>query len=235
MNRVLEELWYGNICPQEQSTRNNHEIKKLLALMAQNREKLCETISNDEKLKNCLFRNCISSIDSGYGTTISYSKFIGCKGNLFNGSRQGGSTIEYCEIINHINTGNDHTESSIIFNRDGDKNSKSNTMKNCIFNGCVLNINYLVSTHCYEKPRGIVAYIENCIFSNIKSKDKNDTIIREKDSYFGFLDVKNEFAAISVYNCSGIENVNKEDSVADKSVRDSARELENNIGASINK
>lgn len=178
------------------------------------------------KLKNCLFRNCISSINSEYGTTISNSKFIGCKGNLFDGSRQGGSTIEYCEVINHINTGNNYTDSSIIFNRDGDKNSKSNTMKNCIFNGCVLNKNYLVSTHCYEKPKGVVAYIENCNFRNIKSKENHGKIIREKDSFFGFLDVKSEIHAISIFNCDGIENVNKEDFVADKSVRDSARELE---------
>ncbi len=63
MNRVLEELWYGNICSQEQSTRNNHEIKKLLALMAQNREKLCETISNDEKNTLEKYDDCVNEMN----------------------------------------------------------------------------------------------------------------------------------------------------------------------------
>lgn len=63
MNRILEELWYGNICPQEQITHDNREIKKLLALMAQNREKLCETISNEEKNTLEKYDDCVNEMN----------------------------------------------------------------------------------------------------------------------------------------------------------------------------
>lgn len=33
MRTLLEEFWYGNVNPQEQSTENNREIKNLLNLM----------------------------------------------------------------------------------------------------------------------------------------------------------------------------------------------------------
>ena len=34
---ILDELWYGNINPQEQSKENNRAIKELLNLMGRNR------------------------------------------------------------------------------------------------------------------------------------------------------------------------------------------------------
>ena len=49
MKSILEELWYGNINPQLDATRDDPEIKNLLALMMQNREKLCEKLNDEEK------------------------------------------------------------------------------------------------------------------------------------------------------------------------------------------
>ena len=49
MRSILEELWYGNIDPQVDATRDNKEVKNLLALMMQNREKLCEKLNDEEK------------------------------------------------------------------------------------------------------------------------------------------------------------------------------------------
>ena len=49
MKSILEELWYGNIDPQVDATRDNNEVKNLLALMMQNREKLCEKLNDEEK------------------------------------------------------------------------------------------------------------------------------------------------------------------------------------------
>ena len=49
MKSILEEFWYGNIDPQVDATRDNKEVKNLLALMRQNREKLCEKLNNEEK------------------------------------------------------------------------------------------------------------------------------------------------------------------------------------------
>ena len=49
MKSILEELWYGNTDPQVDATRDNKEVKNLLTLMMQNREKLCEKLNDEEK------------------------------------------------------------------------------------------------------------------------------------------------------------------------------------------
>lgn len=46
---ILEELWYGNINPLEDSTDGNAEVKKLLSLVGRNRDKLCETMTEQQK------------------------------------------------------------------------------------------------------------------------------------------------------------------------------------------
>ena len=46
---ILEELWYGNINPLENSTDGNAEVKKLLSLVGRNRDKLCETMTEQQK------------------------------------------------------------------------------------------------------------------------------------------------------------------------------------------
>ena len=46
---ILEELWYGNINPLEQSTDGNAEVKKLLNLVGRNRDKLCEGMTEQQK------------------------------------------------------------------------------------------------------------------------------------------------------------------------------------------
>lgn len=45
MRTLLEEIWYGNVNPQEQSTENNREIKNLLNLMGKNQDNLSATLS----------------------------------------------------------------------------------------------------------------------------------------------------------------------------------------------
>ena len=46
---ILEELWYGNINPLENSTDGNAEVKKLLNLVGRNRDKLCEGLTEQQK------------------------------------------------------------------------------------------------------------------------------------------------------------------------------------------
>ena len=46
---ILEELWYGNINPLEDSTDGNAEVKKLLSLVGRNRDKLCESMTEQQK------------------------------------------------------------------------------------------------------------------------------------------------------------------------------------------
>ena len=46
---ILEELWYGNINPLEDSTDGNTEVKKLLNHVGRNRDKLCEGLTEQQK------------------------------------------------------------------------------------------------------------------------------------------------------------------------------------------
>ena len=64
MKSILEELWYGNIDPQVDATRDNKEVKNLLALMMQNREKLCEKLNDEEKEILEKYDDCINEMNA---------------------------------------------------------------------------------------------------------------------------------------------------------------------------
>ena len=46
---LLEELWYGNITPHEAVLQDDKRFKSLLSLMGKNRDKLCETLTEQQK------------------------------------------------------------------------------------------------------------------------------------------------------------------------------------------
>ena len=57
--KTIDELWYGNISPFEQSTRGDKRLKELLKLVARNREELGESLTDKqketlEKLEDCM-------------------------------------------------------------------------------------------------------------------------------------------------------------------------------------
>ena len=60
MKSILDELWYGNIDPQVDATRDNKEVKDLLSLAMQNREKLCEKLNDEEKETLEKYDDCIT-------------------------------------------------------------------------------------------------------------------------------------------------------------------------------
>lgn len=49
MSNILEDLWYGNIIPMEDSGKKNEHIKKLSTLMSEYRDELVETMSDKQK------------------------------------------------------------------------------------------------------------------------------------------------------------------------------------------
>ena len=63
MKHLLEDFWYGNISPQTDSIENNPEIKKLLELVGQNRDKLCKTISDEEQLTLEKYDDCLNEMN----------------------------------------------------------------------------------------------------------------------------------------------------------------------------
>ena len=46
---VLEELWYGNIDPHEAILQDDKQFKNLLSLMGKNRDKLSDTLTEQQK------------------------------------------------------------------------------------------------------------------------------------------------------------------------------------------
>ena len=59
---ILEELWYGNINPLEQSTDSNAEVKKLLSLVGRKRDKLCEGMTEQQKADLAKYDDCVNEM-----------------------------------------------------------------------------------------------------------------------------------------------------------------------------
>ena len=55
---VINELWHGNIIPQEDSRNNSKEMKKLLGYMARHHEDLAKTFTDEQKEIFEKFHDC---------------------------------------------------------------------------------------------------------------------------------------------------------------------------------
>ncbi len=60
--RTLDELWYGNIAPTEQCTRDSKQFKELMALVARNREELIATLTDKQKETLEKFEDCMNEL-----------------------------------------------------------------------------------------------------------------------------------------------------------------------------
>lgn len=64
MRSILEEMWYGNLNPQEQSTESRKETQRLLSLMGRNRDELCSTLTESQKLTLEKYDDCFNEMNS---------------------------------------------------------------------------------------------------------------------------------------------------------------------------
>ena len=62
MNKILDDLWYGNICSFEKSTEYIEQVNDLAALVKRNREVLFATLTNDQKETLEKYDDCIKEI-----------------------------------------------------------------------------------------------------------------------------------------------------------------------------
>ena len=60
MKAVINELWLGNINPQNDSRNNSHKIKELMEYMARHHEKLNQMMSDEQKEILKKFDDCWS-------------------------------------------------------------------------------------------------------------------------------------------------------------------------------
>ena len=49
MKSIINELWHGNIVPQEDSRNNSKEMKELLGYMARHHDDLLKTLNDEQK------------------------------------------------------------------------------------------------------------------------------------------------------------------------------------------
>ena len=58
MSHIIQELWHGNIVPQEDSRNNTNEMKELLSYMARHNENLEKTLTDEQKEIFQKFHDC---------------------------------------------------------------------------------------------------------------------------------------------------------------------------------
>ena len=63
MSRIIEELWYSNICRSEQSDHNATKGQELLRLIATNREKLCDGLTEAQKDRLECYDDCVAELN----------------------------------------------------------------------------------------------------------------------------------------------------------------------------
>ena len=69
---ILEDLWYGNINPHETFLIQNRQFKHLLSLMGKNRDKLSDTLTDQQK---ATLANYDDAINEMHSNTVSPSAF----------------------------------------------------------------------------------------------------------------------------------------------------------------
>ena len=60
--KTIDELWYGNVAPFEQCTRDDKRLKELLKLVARNREELDGTLTDKQKETLEKFEECMNDM-----------------------------------------------------------------------------------------------------------------------------------------------------------------------------
>ena len=58
MKSIINEIWHGNIIPQEDSRNNTKEMKELLSFMARHHEDLEKTMTDEQKAIFEKFQDC---------------------------------------------------------------------------------------------------------------------------------------------------------------------------------
>ena len=64
MRNILEEFWYGNIDPMEQSTGKSQAVKELLKLMGWNRDQLHDSMTAEQRETLEKYDDCINEMHS---------------------------------------------------------------------------------------------------------------------------------------------------------------------------
>ena len=58
MKSIIQELWHGNVLPQEDSRNNSKEMKELMGYMARHHDDLLKTMTDEQKAIFEKFTDC---------------------------------------------------------------------------------------------------------------------------------------------------------------------------------
>ena len=64
MRPLLEDFWYGNINPQEQSKESSRAVKALIKLMGRNRDRLHESMTAEQRETLEKYDDCVNEMHS---------------------------------------------------------------------------------------------------------------------------------------------------------------------------
>ena len=64
MGNILEEFWYGNIDPLEQSTEKSLVVKELIKLMGRNRDRLWDSMTAEQWETLAKYDDCVNEMHS---------------------------------------------------------------------------------------------------------------------------------------------------------------------------
>ncbi len=62
MGNILEEFWYGNIDPSEQSTGKSQAVKELIRLMGRNRDRLHDSMTAEQRETLEKYDDCVNEM-----------------------------------------------------------------------------------------------------------------------------------------------------------------------------
>ncbi|MBQ7760524.1 MAG: hypothetical protein IJ400_00570 [Clostridia bacterium] len=64
MKKMIDELWYGNVSPQDDARNNTEEMKELMGYIARHQEELMATLTDEQKAIFEKFDDCWSEYSS---------------------------------------------------------------------------------------------------------------------------------------------------------------------------
>lgn len=78
MRTLLEEFWYGNVNPQDQSTENNRKIERI-NLIGKNRNTLSAKLTNEQKETLSKYGDCLNNLYKLSSVKYSYVFRLGSR------------------------------------------------------------------------------------------------------------------------------------------------------------
>ncbi|MBQ4585175.1 MAG: hypothetical protein IJA82_03100 [Clostridia bacterium] len=80
MTSMIDELWYGNVSPMDDTRNNTEEMKELMSYIARHQEELIATLTDEQKAIFEKFDDCLSEYASKAQKAIfSYAFKLGAR------------------------------------------------------------------------------------------------------------------------------------------------------------